>query len=108
MKQKRDEFSRTLDKRAHDRQVELLDDMAESSAKLAEISSKLEVVKLKLGLVGQLRTFTDNSVLPEITIVRKGGQKWGRGHASEDSELEPGDVIDVAFRSEDLTGLTAH
>ena len=39
-----------------------------------------------------------NDLRAEVTIMRKAGQQWDKIAASEDFDVQPGDVIDVALR----------
>ncbi len=104
IRKQKEELARRLEKVANDYKANLLHEMAESSVKLAELGSKLDVVELKVGFLNRApgSSLAGEPVRPEITVVRKGGQNWTRSRAHEDSELEPGDVVNVTFRAEDF------
>jgi hypothetical protein len=41
-----------------------------------------------------------DNLKPDVAIVRKVDQKWTRTEATPDTEVEPGDVIEVALHLE--------
>jgi hypothetical protein len=45
-----------------------------------------------------------NELKPDIVLIRKGEKRRERIPANEDSELQPGDVVEVVLRSDSMTG----
>ena len=61
--------------------------------KMLALSQKLQPV----GGTGAVPVGTSN-LYPEVTVVRRLGQRWDRIAASVDFDVEPGDVVEVALR----------
>jgi polysaccharide export outer membrane protein len=82
------------------RQIELLGELQDAKAKLNEISAKLHGVEDKIQYTGLLRSqlARGGPAPPEIVIIRRGEKASRRLAATEDSELQPGDVIEVTLR----------
>jgi polysaccharide export outer membrane protein len=78
----------------------LLGELQDAKAKLNEISAKLHGVEDKIQYTGLLRSqlARGGPAPPEIAIIRKGEKASRRLAATEDSELQPGDVIEVTLR----------
>ncbi len=67
---------------------------------LAQTRAKLEGVREKLEYSSQVRSQLTRAASgsPQITVMRRGEKGWDRTSASEDFELQPGDVIEIALR----------
>ncbi|MEY9705710.1 hypothetical protein ACFLEY_11955 [Bradyrhizobium sp. YCK136] len=77
--------------------------MQDASVTLNQIREKLQSVGEKLQYTGMVRLQlvrgTGNHA--EIAIIRKGDKGQERIIASKDTELQPGDAVDVALRYQD-------
>jgi len=103
VKKQQDDFARRLTRLDDQRKLDLLRELQETSVKLNQIREKLQSVGEKLQYTAMVRSQlargADNK--PEIAIVRKGDKGPERIAASEDSELQPGDAVDVSLRYQD-------
>jgi polysaccharide export outer membrane protein len=99
-KKQRNDFSRQLERLDDQRRINLRHELQDAVVKLNQIRAKLQAVGEKIQYTALVRSqlLRGAGSKPEITIVRKG--KTGREHlsAGEDSELQPGDVVEVALR----------
>jgi len=68
---------------------------------VGQIQAKLQSAgeKMKYTAV-RLSVSRGNELRLDIALVRKGPNGYERVTADEDSELQPGDVVEVALRSE--------
>ncbi len=102
-KKQQDEFSRKLEKLDDQRRLDLLRELQDTSVKLNQIRQKLQSVGEKLQYTSMVRSQlvrgADNEA--EIGIVRKGEKGSERIIASEDTELQPGDAVEVTLRFQD-------
>jgi polysaccharide biosynthesis/export protein len=100
LKKQQDELKRKLEQLDDRRRIELLGELQEASAKLNAIFAKLKGVEDKMEYTGLLRSQLSNGEMggPEIAIVRKSENGAQRLVANEDSELQPGDTIEVSLR----------
>jgi polysaccharide export outer membrane protein len=97
-----EEYGRQRERVANQRQITLLRDLRDANVHLADLRIKIQAIGEKLrplGNVGALPA-AGNTLRSEVVIVRKAGQQWRRLPATEDTEVEPGDVIEAAFRGE--------
>jgi len=103
VKKQQDEFARRLTKLDDQRRLDLLRELQETSVKLNQIREKLQSVGEKLQYTAMVRSQLTRGAgnKPEIAIVRKGDKGPERIVASEDSELQPGDAVDVSLRYQD-------
>ena len=63
--------------------------------------------KLRSGGINSSPQMLGTAAQPEITIMRKLGQDWRRSPADEQTELLPGDVVEVLLRSTQMPGSVA-
>ncbi|KAA2244386.1 polysaccharide biosynthesis/export family protein [Salinarimonas soli] len=93
------ELSRQLERSEEARRQEILRDKQEESVKVAQLRARLNAVSEKLLYTGAVKTQlvrgTGNK--PRLTIFRKSPAGEERIVAGEDTELRPGDVVDVAL-----------
>jgi len=99
-KRQRDEFSRQLERLDDQRRINLLRDLQDADVRLTQIRSKLQAVGEKLQYTSLMRSqlVRGTGSKPQIAIVRKEGDGRKSFPAEEDSELQPGDVVEVAVR----------
>jgi polysaccharide export outer membrane protein len=95
-----DEFRRKLEQLDDRHRIELLAELQETNAKLNAIRARLQAVEDKIQYTGLLRSrlIGDGTGGPEIAIIRTSANGAQRQAATEDAEVEPGDVIEVALR----------
>jgi polysaccharide export outer membrane protein len=103
VKKQQDEFARKLAKLDDQRRLDLLRELQDTSVKLNQIREKLQSVGEKLQYTSMVRSqlARGTSSQPEIAIFRKGEKGQERIVASEDTELQPGDAVEVTLRYQD-------
>jgi len=108
VKRSRAEFARELEKIDDQRQIRLLAELQDATVKLAGERAKLRSVEEKLQLTG-LRPprSSDGASKADITVFRSSTSGKERLTADADTELQPGDVIEVALRPESVD-IAAH
>ena len=81
----------------------MLRELQDTSVKLNQIREKLQSVGEKLQYTAMVRSQLVRGAgsKPEIAIIRKGEKGPERIVASEDTELQPGDTVDVSLRYQD-------
>lgn len=105
VKRQQDELTRKLEKLDDQRQLDLLRELQDATVKINEIRQKLQSVSEKIQYTAMVRSqlvrgFGDRA---EIAIVRKGEKGAEKVIASEDTELQPGDTIEVTLHYQDAT-----
>jgi polysaccharide export outer membrane protein len=103
VKKQQDELTRKLEKLDDQRRLDLLRELQDTSVNLNQIREKLQSVGEKLQYTAMVRSQlaqgTGNKA--EIAIIRKGEKGQERIIASEDTELQPGDTVEVTLRYQD-------
>lgn len=101
-KRQRDEFSRQLERLDDQRRANLLQELQDAGVKLNQIKAQLQAVGEKIEYTALVRSQLVRGAggKPEITVVRKGEKGREQFVADADSELQPGDVVEVALQSE--------
>lgn len=103
VKKQQDEFVRKLAKLDDQRRLDLLRELQDTSVKLNQIRERLQSVGEKLQYTAMVRSQlvrgTGNHA--EIAIIRKGDKGQERIIANEDTELQPGDAVEVALQYQD-------
>ncbi len=106
LKKQQDEFQRKLEQLDDRRRIELLAELQEVNTKLKQIRAKLHAVEDKIQYAGLLRSeLAGGTSGPEIAIIRTNANGAQRVPATEDAEVQPGDVVAVALRRD--TGAAA-
>jgi polysaccharide biosynthesis/export protein len=93
VKKQQDDLSRRLEKLDDQRRLELFRELQDTSAKLNQIREKLQSVG------DEASVHCDSSIATAIIRKAKKGQE--RIVASEDTELQPGDAVEVTLRYQD-------
>jgi polysaccharide export outer membrane protein len=103
VKKQQDELTRKLEKLDDQRRLDLLRELQDTSVKLNEIREKLQSVGEKLQYTAMVRSQLARGAgnKAEIAIIRSGEKGQERIIASEDTELQPGDAVEVSLRYED-------
>ncbi|MBT1513073.1 polysaccharide biosynthesis/export family protein [Bradyrhizobium sp. SRL28] len=103
VKRQQDEVARRLVKLDDQRRLDLLRELQDTSVKLNQIREKLQSVGEKLQYTAMARSQlvrgAGNKAV--ITIFRKGEKGQERIIASDDTELQPGDAVEVALPYQD-------
>jgi polysaccharide export outer membrane protein len=102
VKKQRDEFSRQLEKLDDLRRINLHQELQDAGVRLNQVRARLQGVgeKLQYSALVRSQLVRGTGGKPQITIARKGKKNWERFAAEEESELQPGDVVEVALRPE--------
>jgi polysaccharide export outer membrane protein len=110
MDRERREYGRRGERLVDQRRLELLRELQDAELKLAAIGSRLEAAGEKLVYVGMVRSqlVRGKGSVPEIVVFRRTGNSASKRTAvSEDSELQPGDAIEVALSADSVPQLPA-
>jgi polysaccharide export outer membrane protein len=95
------EFAREIEKIDARRRIGLLAELQDSTVKLTGERAKLRSVEEKLQLAGlKPPRPSDSDNKADITLFRSGVNGKERHAADPDTELQPGDVIEVTLRAE--------
>ncbi|UGY17336.1 polysaccharide export protein [Bradyrhizobium septentrionale] len=103
VKKQQDEFARRLVKLDDQRRLDLLRELQDTSLKLNQIREKLQSVGEKLQYTSMVRSqlARGSGSKPDIAIIRSNEKGPERIIANEDTELQPGDTIEVSLRYQD-------
>jgi polysaccharide export outer membrane protein len=103
VKTQQDELKRKLEKLDDQRRLDLLRELQDAGVKLNETRAKLQSVGEKLQYTAMIRSQLVRGAdsEPNIAIIRKGEKGPERIIASEDTELQPGDTVEVTLRYQD-------
>jgi polysaccharide export outer membrane protein len=98
-KQQQDGFARQVEKLGDQRRIDLLRELQDANLKLGEIRAKLQSTAEKLQYVTIVKSqfMRGSGNQPEI-VIRPGEKDRERIVANEESELQPGDVVEVTLR----------
>jgi polysaccharide biosynthesis/export protein len=101
LKRQQDETGRALERLDDERRIKLLAELQDSQVKLGEIRAKLQGVGDKLQYTSVLRSrlVRGDDQKPKLTLIRRKGDDREHLEVNEDSELQPGDVIEVSLQS---------
>ena len=101
----REELNRNLQKVDDQRKIRLMKDLQNAEVKLETIRVRLQAVGDKLMYTGLVRSqlVRGRGGAPEVKIFRDTTKDAPRSlAANEDTELMPGDVVEISLRMEDL------
>jgi polysaccharide biosynthesis/export protein len=103
VKKQQEELTRKLEKLDDQRRLDLLREQQETGVRLNEIREKLQSVGEKIQYTAMVRSQLVRGVgnKTEIAIIRKGEKGPERIIASEDTELQPGDTVEVTLQYQD-------
>ena len=103
VKKQQDEIARKLEKLDDQRRLDLLRELEDTSVQLNVIRGKLQSVGEKLQYTAMVRSQLARGAgnKAEIAIIRKGEKGQERIIASEDTELQPGDAVEVTLGYQD-------
>jgi polysaccharide biosynthesis/export protein len=103
----RTDYERQLEKNDNLRKIELLNDLNDTSIRLAGIEVKLRAAGAKLQVpevVTSVEPSAAQTLRHQMVIVRKAGDEWRKLPAGNDSELLPGDVLEIGLCVESAQG----
>jgi polysaccharide export outer membrane protein len=101
LQRQRADYQRQLERVESQRAINRLQELTESTARLADLRAKLLALSQKLQPTGGASAALVTGVegfQADITIVRRLDRKWETIRATEDEEIQPGDVIEVSLR----------
>jgi polysaccharide biosynthesis/export protein len=100
LQRQREDFQRQIERLTSLRTINLLRELKDSNVRLADLRVRMQALSQRLQPVGGTGAVPigTSDLRPEVTIVRKVGQKWDRIATSVDFDVEPGDVVDIALR----------
>jgi polysaccharide export outer membrane protein len=105
MKRQQADVARQLERLGDQRRIKLLQELQEARTTLNQVRAKLQSTNEKLQYAGaRSQLMRGNELMPNIVLIRKGEKGRERIPANEDSELQPGDVVEVVLRSDYMTG----
>jgi polysaccharide export outer membrane protein len=108
-RRQRHDTARQLERLDDQRRVALLHELQDAGVKISQIRAKLQGVAEKIQYTALVRSqlIRGSGGKPEIVVVRNG--RSGREHliADEDTELQPGDVVEVALQTGQATAVSA-
>lgn len=99
-RRQRQDSARQLERLDEQRKVALLHELQDAGVKINQIRAKLQGVAEKIQYTAVVRSqlVRGSGGKPEIAVVRSAPTGRERFVAEEDTELQPGDVIEVALR----------
>jgi polysaccharide export outer membrane protein len=103
VKTQQDELKRKLEKLDDQRRIDLLKELQDANVALNETRAKLQSVGEKLQYTAMVRSQLVQGAgdKAEIAIIRKSEKGQERIVANEDTELRPGDTVEVSLHYED-------
>lgn len=103
VKKEQDDLKRKLEKLDDQRRLDLLREQEDTGAKLNEIRAKLQSVGEKLQYTAMVRSQLrlGSADKAQIAIIRKDEKGQQRIIGDEESELEPGDTVEVTLKYQD-------
>jgi polysaccharide export outer membrane protein len=104
LERQRGEYLRQLEKIDSQNRIDDWKDLQDANLRLAQITSRLRGTSEKLIYTGLLKgQFGKGTAKPPDIIVHRKGENGQEGlTANEDFELLPGDIVEVALKSENL------
>ncbi|MFC1459429.1 polysaccharide biosynthesis/export family protein [Microvirga arabica] len=101
MERQKGEYIKLLERQDTQMRIEALRELQDATLKLEQISARLQSTGEKLGYSSLLQSQLTQSKLekPVIWVHRRGEEGPEQIRATEDTELMPGDVVDVALRA---------
>ena len=105
VKKQQDDIARQLERLDDQRKIKFLQDLQDARTKLGQLRAKLQSVGEKLlYAAARSQLVRGGDLRPQLTVIRSG--KNGPEHIAvdEDSELQPGDVVEVSLRLDDMAG----
>ncbi len=105
----RQEFGRRSERLDDQRRIEILRELQDANIRIATVRSRLEAAGEKLIYVGMVRSqlVRGRGSKPELVVFRTSDKGRERRVVEEDTELLPGDVVEVSLQADLVPGLPA-
>lgn len=96
-----EELSRRLGRMDDTQRLQVSLELQDASVKLESLRSRIKAVGEKLSYTGMVRSqlVRDSASRPEVVVKRRSNGEMTRLDADEDTELAPGDLVDVSLRA---------
>src|SRR5262249_21483031 len=108
LERQRGEYVRQLEKIDSQSRIDDWRELQDANLRVAQITSRLRGTSEKLIYTGLLkRQWRGTAGSPDITVHRKGANGEQALAANEEFELLPGDIVDVALKTESVAELPA-
>jgi polysaccharide export outer membrane protein len=105
VKKQQDDIARQLERLDDQRKIKFLQDLQDARARLGQIRAKLQSVGEKLlYTAARSQVLRGSELKPQLMVVRSGKSGPERIAVDEDSDLQPGDVVEVVLRLDDMAG----
>jgi hypothetical protein len=105
VKKQQDDIARQLERLDDLRRIKLLQDLQDARTKLGQVRAKLQSVGEKLlYTAARSQVMRGDELKPDLAVIRKGKSGSERVTVDQDAELEPGDVVEVTLRLDDMAG----
>jgi len=105
VKKQQDDIARQLERFDDQRRIKFLQDLQDARTRLGQIRAKLQSVGEKLlYTAARSQVMQGNEFKQELTVIRKGSGAAEHLIVDQDFELEPGDVVEVALRLDEVAG----
>ncbi|MGX8012879.1 hypothetical protein ACVDG8_029880 [Mesorhizobium sp. ORM8.1] len=101
-RRQQEDFLRQRERNDNVRKIGLLTELKDTEVRLADTTARLQAASQKLqpaGASAQPLPVGGETIQAKITIVRKVGEEWRKQPVEEDTEVLPGDTIEVRFSS---------
>jgi polysaccharide biosynthesis/export protein len=106
VKKQQGEIARQLERLDDQRRIKLLQDLQDVRTRLGQVRAKLQSTSEKLRYTAaRSQLVRGNELKQELIVVRKGKSGRQRIIVDEDSELQPGDVVEVVLPLDDVAGV---
>ena len=105
VKKQQDDIARQLERLDDQRRIKLLQDLQDARTRLGQVRARLQSTGEKLlYTAARSQLVRGNELKQELTVIRKGKNGRERIIVDQDSELQPGDVVEVALRLDNMAG----
>lgn len=101
-RRQQEDYRRQRERNDNVRKIGLLTELKDTDVRLADTTARLHAASQKLqptGASAMPLPVAGETIRAQITIVRKVGEEWRKQPAEEDTEVIPGDTIEVRFSS---------
>ncbi|MCP9232608.1 polysaccharide biosynthesis/export family protein [Mesorhizobium sp. LMG 17147] len=101
-RRQQEDFARQRERNDNQRRIGLLTELKDTNVRLADVSARLRAASQKLQPTGAAALplpVAGERIQAEVTIIRKLGEEWRKQLVQEDTEVMPGDTIEVRFSS---------
>ena len=103
VKKQQDDIARQLERIDDQRRIKLLQELQDARMRLGQLRAKLQSVGEKLlYTAARSQIIRGNELKPDLAVVRMGKSGPERLTVDQDSELQPGDVVEVTLRLDDM------